>query len=364
LEVEKKRNLARFCAGAIATAVSLTALFNVVFFYYTIPAELGENVFHHFIFLNILIVFLSLPAGNIIGSRISKAVTNLKKLLKYGNGKTNENTQLSTHFSETFEVSEAIRNLKIHFFSEIRKLAEDKFKAESAAESKTEFLNRISHEIRTPLNAVIGFSDMLHKQLKDTQNYMARQIFESGKKQLDMINEIIEYSKLDSGKISLYKEEINIETAISDCINEIKEKYNYKGDIKFRPTGNVSGYMVDIQKFREMIKHLLSNSIKYSKVPNVSVSATSENIKEKRFLTVSVEDRGNGISEKDLEEILKHPGPCFGKEATARTITNEGLGLGLIIVKKLAELHGGWFSVENGIAGQGIFKIYFPEGDN
>ncbi|MDP2215794.1 MAG: PAS domain S-box protein [Methanolobus sp.] len=243
-----------------------------------------------------------------------------------------------------------------------RKKAEDimllaKIEAESANRSKSEFLASMSHELRTPLNSIIGFSDMLSEgyagPLSDIQRKYTQYISTSGKYLLTLINNILDIAKIESGKMELEPEHFTMDEVFEDAeklAGHLARKKNIK--LQIQKLENIE-LVADKIKIKQIIYNLLSNAIKFTpehgKV-NLLASVNHNRIK------ISVRDTGIGISEEDLDRLFLP----FKQIDSQLSRQYNGSGLGLSIVKKLVELHGGDISVESKVGEGSTFAFTIP----
>lgn len=231
-----------------------------------------------------------------------------------------------------------------------RKLAEQELKqskelAESASRSKTEFLSRMSHELRTPLNAILGFGQLMESDpadpLSDSHQTSINQILTAGWHLLELINEVLDLSKIEAGKLGVSMEAVDACEIIDDCIKlteRMAEQYNIT--ISYLPQQQPLYIHADRIRFKQVYLNLLTNAIKYNRNGGtVTLTHTMENIKHAAF---SITDTGYGIAEDKLPQLFEP----FNRLGAENTLT-EGTGIGLVIAKRLTELMHGQINVRS-----------------
>ncbi|MGE5203274.1 MAG: PAS-domain containing protein, partial [Acidobacteriota bacterium] len=221
-----------------------------------------------------------------------------------------------------------------------------KDEAELASRSKTEFLANMSHELRTPLNAIIGFSDVLAGEifgaLGDSryQDY-ARDIHESGFHLLNLINDVLDVSKIEFGKVELQEEEIEISSVVDSCVRLMRERAHV-AEVRLEAdlATDLPALRADRRRLKQILINLLSNAVKFTPAGGrVTISASEEN----GWLRLSVSDTGIGIAPQDLETALRP----FGQIDSRLARKYQGTGLGLPLTKAMAELHGGRLELQS-----------------
>lgn len=222
-----------------------------------------------------------------------------------------------------------------------RDLIAAKAAAERANLSKSEFLASMSHELRTPLNAVIGFSDLMKQEIygphsSPVYKEYAGYIFDSGRHLLDLINDVLDISKIEAGKLELLIEECDLDEIVQSAIRFVEERaLRAEVSIRFTRASTPPMASVDERAIRQTVLNVLGNAIKYSRPGGeVRVAVTGDGAGGH---ILSIEDDGVGIPEGDLEKIFEP----FEQAANTRVTTEGGTGLGLPISKALAEAHGG-----------------------
>ncbi len=240
-----------------------------------------------------------------------------------------------------------------------------KERAEELARVKAEFLANMSHEIRTPMNAVLGFAELLRKTyLDDRQKEYLDTIISSGKLLLSIINDILDLSKLESGKVTLEKINFNLKYLIRDVFKIVATRIeNKKIDTYIDIADNVPIYLKgDPTRLRQIFVNLLGNAIKFTKEGEIGVLVSKEegSREEAPLLRFSVVDTGIGIPHDKLNNIFE----SFSQADTSITRKYGGTGLGLTICKALVEAMGGkiWVESEINKGSKFIFVIPFEKG--
>jgi cell cycle sensor histidine kinase DivJ len=219
-------------------------------------------------------------------------------------------------------------------------LVEARDEALAASRAKSRFLANMSHELRTPLNAIIGFSEVTMREMFGAigpryQEY-ARLIHESGTHLLDLINSVLDMSKIEAGKFELTEEVFDLEETAESAIRVLKipaERSAVILRLEIAPTAHQ--IFADRRAVKQILVNLLSNGVKYT--PPGGEVVVSARLAADRSVEISVQDTGTGISPSDLERL----GRPFEQVETAAVRAKEGTGLGLALVKSLAQLHGG-----------------------
>ena len=263
-----------------------------------------------------------------------------------------------------------------------QRLQEKNRELEEASRMKSEFLANMSHELRTPLNAIIGFSEVLVDgllgEMTDQQRGFIGDIFSSGKHLLSLINDILDLSKVEAGKMTLDLEPVQISSMFANSLSIIREKAAAR-NIRLvmdapKELGSIRG---DARKVKQIVYNLLSNAVKFtseqgevtlraSRVGREDVGQISETTMGRsfplvdnefnEFLRITVTDSGMGISPDGLERLFKP----FSQIDSGLARKFEGTGLGLAMVKLLADLHGGAVAVESEVGKGSSFTVWLP----
>lgn len=226
-----------------------------------------------------------------------------------------------------------------------------------ASQAKSEFLANMSHELRTPLNAIIGFSEMLNAgyfgALNDKQKERVQDINLCGTHLLQLISDILEFSKGEAGKLELKEENVNVAEAALECVRILGEKARSKQvHIESDIAASLPHLYADKRKLRQIMLNLLTNAIKFT--PARGVVGISARTDSNGQLVLVVSDTGIGIAEDDIPIALS----VFGQ--VHRAHSHEGTGLGLPLCKMFAELHGGKLALTSQVGEGTQVKITFP----
>ncbi|HEX6092049.1 MAG TPA: ATP-binding protein [Dongiaceae bacterium] len=220
-------------------------------------------------------------------------------------------------------------------------------KAEAANRAKSEFLANMSHELRTPLNAIIGFSDIMKGEMlgpleNATYKGYVGDINNSAGHLLEVINDILDLSKIEHGDIELNEEEVDVTKVVESCLTIIEERAK-KGNLKlsYDPPESLPKLWGEARRVKQILINLLSNSVKFTPPGGeVSIQALVETSGN---LAITVFDTGIGIAAEDMEQIMTP----FGQAHTGLNRKYEGTGLGLPLSKMFVEMHGGALIVES-----------------
>jgi two-component system cell cycle sensor histidine kinase PleC len=238
-----------------------------------------------------------------------------------------------------------------------REAHEERQKAEEASRAKSTFLANMSHELRTPLNAVIGFSEIMAKELfgaigNDQYKQYATDIFDSGNHLLELINDILDMAKIEAGKLTLSPKALDPMVAIEQAVRLTKRKAEEKGLSVVVDAENVPEIEADHRAVKQILLNLLSNAVKFTEQGAIMVHARGT----ASGLTLRVVDTGCGIPPEHLPRLARP----FEQVEQELTRTNAGTGLGLALTKSLTEMHGGKLSIQSELGRGTIVTITLP----
>jgi len=230
-------------------------------------------------------------------------------------------------------------------------LLKAKEEAIHANKAKSYFLSRMSHELRTPLNAILGFADLLNLTAEESSQAYVGQIQKAGKHLLDLINEVLEIARIESGGMSLSMEATNADALIEESMNllaPMAAKHNISLEHSLTDTCSVNA---DPQRFKQVMINLLSNAIKYNSEGGRVLVRSKQTA---GYVSIEVQDEGKGISSEHLNDIFL-PFNRLGAEQT----TIEGTGIGLTLSKHLVEAMGGSIHIKSELGLGSTFEVRF-----
>jgi len=236
-----------------------------------------------------------------------------------------------------------------------------KNEAERASHSKTQFLANMSHELRTPLNAIIGFAEMMHQEMlgsigTPTYKTYAKDIMDSGQHLLAILNDILDMARIDAGRAELTESEIDLGETVIQVLRMFQEPTRTGGKvIQFRTPDIPVLLFADERLIRQILINLVSNAVKFTGADG-RVEVRLEWPKD-GGIDIVVADNGIGIPADKIAHVMER----FGQVADALSRTRGGIGLGLPIVKALAELHGGTLIIESAQGKGTTARIRLPE---
>ena len=230
---------------------------------------------------------------------------------------------------------------------------------EAASRHKSEFLANMSHELRTPLNAIIGFSEVLLErmfgELNPKQEEYLQDIMTSGRHLLSLINDILDLSKIEAGRMELEPSAFDLPAALEGCLTLVRERATRDGiTLGLTVDEHLGQIVADERKVRQVVLNLLSNAVKFTpQGGRVAINA----VRADGATEISVSDTGIGIAAQDQELIFEE----FRQAGGDYTRKREGTGLGLALARKFVELHGGRIWVKSEMGKGSTFTFALPE---
>ena len=263
-----------------------------------------------------------------------------------------------------------------------QKLEQQNVELQDGSRMKSEFLANMSHELRTPLNAIIGFSELMCDgvvgDMSAQQSAFVDNIFTSGKHLLSLINDILDLSKVEAGKMTLELEPVDVSPLLMSCLSIVRERAaSQQVRLVLSSIEEIGSMEMDPRRIKQIVYNLLSNAVKFSSAGG-QVTISTERVRRSEvgvlghgrqgrafplsasdfddFLEVSVTDGGIGIAPPDMAQLFRP----FSQIDAGLARKFEGTGLGLAMVKLLAELHGGTVAVESELGQGSTFTVWIP----
>ncbi|MGW8256328.1 MAG: ATP-binding protein [Thermoguttaceae bacterium] len=260
-------------------------------------------------------------------------------------------------------IQEELRQANVNLDLKVDELAQANMRLYELNMLKSDFLATMSHELRTPLNSILGFSELLGSinVLDEKQKRYVQNIQNSGRTLLEMINDILDLAKIESGKMDMRISEFRIEQVVGaqcDMARPLSEKKNI--DLRQQIKPNLPPMRQDQSRVGQILNNLLSNAIKFTPEGGwITVTAERD---EENFLLLKVSDTGVGIAEEDRQVIFEKFRQGRTAMPTGEAITREhsGSGLGLSIVKEMCKLLGGEISVQSDLGKGSTFTVRLP----
>ena len=259
------------------------------------------------------------------------------------------------HLLQTFATQSSLAIQNARLFRELNRKSR---RLEAASRHKSEFLANMSHELRTPLNAILGFSEVLAERMfgevNEKQAEYLQDILSSGRHLLSLINDILDLSKVEAGRLELELGRFHLPTALDNALTLVRERATRHGITLTQSVDERVGDIVaDERKVKQILLNLLSNAVKFTpEGGRVGLTATAA----EDVITIAVSDTGIGIAPEDQAAIFEE----FRQVGREDARKQEGTGLGLTLAKKFVELHGGRIWVQSQVGQGSTFSFTLP----
>jgi signal transduction histidine kinase/CheY-like chemotaxis protein len=263
------------------------------------------------------------------------------------------------HLAESF--NHMARNLRVAM-NEVKAASA---RADAANQAKSSFLANMSHELRTPMNAIIGYSEMLIEEAGDDPAMPVgdfvpdvEKVLAAGQHLLALINDVLDISKIESGKMTVYREVTDLSQLLHEVIVTVQpmidkngNKLLYQNELKDPQT------VTDVTRFRQIALNLLSNAAKFTRNGDITLTVRDANHDGRDYIEMSVRDTGIGMTEEQMAQVFE----AFIQADLSTTKEYGGTGLGLTISKKFAELLGGGILVSSEVGKGSCFTLRLPQ---
>jgi len=273
---------------------------------------------------------------------------------------------------EIRSLNEHLKEAKVHLENRVRErtlrlqqtnaeLSTARDEAEDANRAKSAFLAQMSHELRTPLNAIIGYGELLIEDAEEDGNQSLiddlNKIIEAGRHLLTLINDILDLSKIDAGKMELHLERFNIQQLVESVVDTIDPLVKKNSNtLKLQSNGNVGEMYADHTRVRQVLLNLLSNACKFTENGQIDLIAQRINVDDTPYIQFQVKDTGIGMTTEHLGKLFQ----TFTQADSSTTRKYGGTGLGLSISRKFCELMGGGVAVESRPGAGSTFTVRIP----
>ncbi|MCZ6828500.1 MAG: ATP-binding protein [Gammaproteobacteria bacterium] len=309
-------------------------------------------------------IFLTSTLGFFLVRYTSQSFNRLKiGTMRIGSGDLDYRIDSIEDSGELGELADAFNDMSGKLRNAIDEVQEAKENADQANEAKSHFLANVSHELRTPLNAIIGYSEMLFDELGDTAGIDKPQfqrdlqkIILSGRQLLSLINDILDLSKIESGKMTVHYEEFNAGQMLEEVCQTIAPLLDKQGNnLELSVNTTLPAFYNDATKFRQVFLNLLSNATKFTQAGEIKVSAEPRP-GDADCVVIAISDTGIGMSAEQQHKIFD----AFVQADSSTSKNYGGTGLGLAICKEYCDLMGGSITVDSEEGVGTTFEVILP----
>ncbi len=259
--------------------------------------------------------------------------------------------------ARTRELWQINQEMEQRIIERTAQLEEARMKAESADRLESAFLATMSHELRTPLNSIIGFTGILLQKLggplNEEQAKQLGMVSNSARHLLDLINDVLDISKIEAGQLNVFNETFNLRDSMEKVVKSAQPLADRKGiELSSKITGDIGMITSDRRRVEQILLNLISNAVKFTEQGYVRVQGEMKGDK----VIIAVQDSGIGIKKEDIGLLFN----AFQQIESGITRKYDGTGLGLSICKKLAHLLGGEIEVESEWGKGSTFRFILP----
>jgi len=254
-----------------------------------------------------------------------------------------------------------MKNLEVALEEQNHDLASARDRAMAANRAKSGFLANMSHELRTPLNAIIGYSEIMLEDIDEVSDHQTHadlsRIKNAGKHLLTLINDILDLSKIEAGKMGLNLEYFRVDGMIKEVLETIEPMAAKNNTTLILQDNDDIGVMLsDITKVRQILFNLISNGIKFSENGEVTIDCQRAHVEDKEHVVIKVTDTGIGMSPDDLEKLFEE----FFQVDNSNAKKWSGTGLGLVISQRFSQMMGGSIAVDSELGKGSTFTVTIP----
>ncbi len=327
--------------------------------------KFNHCIFSRYLFVSFVLIAILFTTSLIVEGEISKLtiVIIFVLVLVYGHffSKSTEKI-IKANFGQQ-KATEKIEEMNKTLEKKVKQRTKDLEKAcrklQRIDKAKTEFISIVSHQLRTPLSVMKGHLSMVNEGIYDNEPQKKKEVledvYEANERLIDLVNDVLNASRIQAGKVELHKEEVNIVNLCENAITRLGTSAKEKGiDILFhQPLKEISPVQIDLAKIENVLLNLIDNATKYTSDGIIEIS-----VKQKeKWLLIKVKDTGEGMSKEEIDKLFE----TFSRGGAGKRYWVQGSGLGLYIARQFIEMHGGKIWAKSAGKGKGsIFYIKLP----